>query len=366
MTLPEKMKEQVVEFAKERGLSKKETEELLKLAEKYYEEHRIDPWEAIGIVTAQSLGEPATQATLRTFHMAGSAEVSVSSGMDRILEIVDGLKKIQTPVMYVYLNPPYNKDEEKARSFERSIEEITVQDIAEVKEDFVKRTIHVIFNEKEVKRREVDLKAAVKKLESKVKGEFDEKKLVYTIKLPKDMPLLKVRKLAQSIERLQISGIKGVKRALVKKEGDEYIITTSGTNLKAILKKKEVDHTRTYSNNIHEVAEVLGIEAARYLIIEELYKAYMGANLLVDKRHLALVADAMTARGVITPIGRTGIAGKKGSVLARAAFEETNKHLVEASVWNEVDYLKGIVENLIVGLPIKAGTGRVKLKMKLG
>ncbi len=366
MTLPEKIKEDVLKFAEERGLSKKETEELLKIAEEYYKEHQVDPWEAAGVVAAQSLGEPATQATLRTFHMAGSAEVSVASGMDRILEIVDGLKKIQTPVMYVYLNPPYNKDEKKAREFARSLEEITVADIAVVKEDFVKKTIEIVFNRKEIERRGVDIKAAVKKIEAKAKGEFDEKNYVYRIKLPKDMTLMKIRKLAQSLERLQISGIKGIKRALVKKEGEEFIITTSGTNLKTILKKKEVDHTRTYSNNIHEVAEVLGIEAARYLIIEELYRAYMGANLLVDKRHLALVADAMTAKGVIMPIGRTGIAGKKGSVLARAAFEEANKHLVEASVWNEVDHLKGIVENLIVGLPIKAGTGRVKLKMRLG
>ncbi len=366
MTLPEKLREYVEKFAEEKGLSKKEREALLKKAEEYYETHQVDPWEAIGIVTAQSLGEPATQATLRTFHMAGAAEVSIASGMDRILEIVDGLKKISTPVMFIYLNPPYNKDEEKAREFARSLEEILVMDVATVKEDFMKRTITIVFNEKELKRRGVSKDAVIKKIEGKLKGELDEKTGNYVIKLPKDMSLMKIRKLAQSIERLQISGVKGIKRALVRKEGDEYMITTSGTNLKAILKKKEVDHTRTYSNNIHEVAEVLGIEAARYLIIEELYKAYMGAKLLVDKRHLALVADAMTARGVITPIGRTGIAGKKGSVLARAAFEETNRHLVEASVWNEVDYLKGIVENLIVGLPIKAGTGRVKLKMKLG
>ena len=365
MTLPDKMLEDIKEFAQQRGLSKKEAEALIKEAEKYYEEHRVDPWEAVGVITSQSLGEPATQATLRTFHMAGSAEVSVASGMDRILEIADGLKKIATPVMYVYLNPPYNKDEKKARELARSLEEIIISDVAEVKEDFTKRTITIHFKEKEMERRYVDRDTIIKKVETKIKGDYDRKTNTYVIKLPKDMSLMKIRKLAESLKRLQISGVKGIKRALVKKEGDEFIITTSGTNLKVILRRKEVDHTRTYSNNIHEVAEVLGIEAARYLIIEELYKAYMGANLLVDKRHLALVADAMTARGIITPIGRTGIAGKKGSVLARAAFEETNKHLVEASIWNEVDYLKGIVENLIVGLPIGAGTGKVKLKMKL-
>ncbi len=364
--LTERMKEQIEAFAKEKKLSKKEKEALLKAAEEYYKTHLVDPWEAIGVVTAQSLGEPATQATLRTFHMAGAAEVSVASGMDRILEIVDGLKKIETPVMYVYLNPPYNKDEEKAQKLARSLEEIVISYIADVKEDFVKKTITIHFNTKEISRRGLDIREIVKKLEAKISGTFDSKKNTFTIKLKEDTPLMEIRKLSQSIEKLQISGIKGIKRALVKKEGDEYMITTSGTNLKAILKRPEVDHTRTYSNNIHEVREVLGIEAARYLIVEELYKAYMSSDLLVDKRHLALVADAMTARGVIMPIGRTGIAGKKGSVLARAAFEETNKHLVEASIWNEVDHLNGIVDNLIVGLPIKAGTGKVKLKMKLG
>ncbi len=353
-------------YAESKGLSDEEFKLFIEEVKKYYEEHQVDPWEAVGIVTAQSLAEPATQATLRTFHMAGAAEVSVASGMDRILEIVDGLKKIKTPVMYIYLNEPYNKDEKKARQFASSIEEIIVSDVAQVKEDFMKKTITIVFNDKELKRRGVKKQDVIKKIETKAKGSLN-KKGDYVITLDKDANLASIRKLTQTIEKLQVSGIKGIKRALVKKTDDgEIMIMTSGSNLKAVLKRPEVDHTRTYSNVIHEVAEVLGIEAARYLIIEELYAAYMGAKLTVDKRHLALVADAMTAKGVVMPIGRTGIAGRKGSVLARAAFEETNKHLVEASVWNEVDHLKGIVENLIVGLPIKAGTGKVKLKMKLG
>ena len=365
MSLPPAIVEDAKKYAEEKGMSDEEFRQFLKAVEKYYKEHKIETWEAVGIIAAQSLGEPATQATLRTFHMAGAAEVSVASGMDRILEIVDGLKKIKTPVMYIYLVEPYNKDEKKARRLARSLEEIVVSDIAEVKEDFVKKIITIVFNEKEMKRRGVSKEEVIKKIETKAKGELD-KKGNYVIKLPKDITLMEIRKLSQTIEKLQVSGVKGIKRALAKKSGDEWMIMTSGSNLKAVLKRPEVDHTRTYSNVIHEVAEVLGIEAARYLIVEELYAAYKGAKLLVDKRHLALVADAMTAKGVVMPIGRTGIAGRKGSVLARAAFEETNKHLVEASIWNEVDHLKGIAENLIVGLPIKAGTGRVKLKMKLG
>ncbi len=355
--LTPKMKEEIEKFAKEKGLSKKELETLIKMAEEYAETHKVETWEAMGLVTAQSMAEPATQATLRTFHAAGSAEVSVSSGMDRILEVADALKKIKTPIMYVYLREPYNKDEKKARELARSMEEKYLVDVATIEEDLFKRTIAIrIHDMVEVVKKKVKQKVA-----NKGEVQEDEDLLVITFK---DLPLDKIRKITQSLERLHISGIRGVKRALVRKEGEEYMIMTSGTNLKAVLKMKEVDHTRTYSNNIHEVAEVLGIEAARYLIVKELFDAYMGVGLFVDPRHMALVADVMTATGKVMPIGRTGIAGRKGSVLARAAFEETNKHLVEAATWNEVDHLKGIIENLLVGLPIKAGTGRVKLVVK--
>lgn len=367
MTLPRSIVEQVEAFAKEKGLSAKEKKALLRAVEEWYSRAKVVPWEGVGLVTAQSMGEPATQATLRTFHYGGAAEVSVTSGMARIIEIADALKNIKTPIMWIYLNEPYRSDGKKALEFAKSLEETTLSDVGKVEEDFFNRTISVVLDERELERRGLDRETVFKKVRQRVGKEGTERGNVIEFSFKRDnVPLAKLRKLALALERLHLKGIKGIKHAIVKRDGKtgEYYIMSSGTNLKAVLRLKEVDHTRTVSNDIHEVAEVLGIEAARYMIIQELKDAY--GTLDVDLRHFALVADMMTWEGRITPIGRTGIAGRKGSVLARAAFEETGKHLTEAAIHGEEDHLKGVVENLIVGLPVKVGTGRVKLAMKLG
>ena len=366
MTLPDHILQQVDAFAKKKGLSAAEKKKLIKAVEQWIEEEaKAEYWEDVGLVAAESMGEPATQATLRTFHFAGAAEVSVSSGVDRMLEIADALHKIQTPSMTIYLVEPYNKDEEKARAFALSIQETVLTDVARISEDYFAKEIRIEFDEKALQERGLSQDAVVKKIEARAKKKGDLAGNVYVLSFAdSQISLEKLRKLRMALEKLHISGVKGIRFAVVTKEGDEYIVRTSGTNLKAVLKLKEVDHTRTISNDIHEIAEVLGIEAARYMIIEELKKAY--GDMEVDLRHFSLLADLLTHDGYYEAVGRTGVAGKKGSVFARAAFEETGKHLTEAALWGEVEHLKGVVENLIVGLPVKVGTGRVKLLMRLG
>lgn len=365
MTLPEHVLAQVEEFAAKKKLSAAEKKKLIKRVEQWLEEARIEYWEAVGLVAAESMGEPATQATLRTFHFAGAAEVSVTSGVDRMLEIADALRKIKTPSMRIYLKEPYNKDEKKAREFAISLQETTLSDVAKISEDYFSKEIYIEFNEKELKNRNLTKDDIIKKIEAKAKKKGKEVGDTFVLSWKgEDISLAKLRKLRLALEKLHISGVKGIRFAVVGKDGDEFVINTSGTNLKVVLKLKQVDHTRTYSNDIHEVASVLGIEAARYMIIEELKKAY--GDMEVDLRHFSLLADLLTYEGYYEAVGRTGIAGKKGSVFARAAFEETGKHLTEAALWGEEEHLKGVVENLIVGLPVKVGTGRVKLLMKLG
>jgi DNA-directed RNA polymerase subunit A" len=122
-----------------------------------------------------------------------------------------------------------------------------------------------------------------------------------------------------------------------------------------------VDTTRTRTNNISEIASVLGVEAARNAIIHEAVSTLNEQGILVDVRHLMLVADMMCMEGEVKQIGRHGIAGEKESVLSRAAFEVTVNHLLDAAVANEVDELSGVTENVIVGQPIQLGTGDVKL-----
>ncbi|MCK4883432.1 MAG: DNA-directed RNA polymerase subunit A'', partial [Candidatus Diapherotrites archaeon] len=156
--------------------------------------------------------------------------------------------------------------------------------------------------------------------------------------------------------------IQEIHKAMAVKEGDEYIIKTRGSNLLDVLTVEEIDPTRTTSNSIKEVQEVFGIEAARSIIITEIQAAMGSAR--VDVRHLMLLSDVMTRTGEVRAIGRTGISGQKESVFARAAYEVTIKHLLDAAINGEVEKLAGVTENIIVGQPVKVGTGNISLVMK--
>ncbi|MCX6770194.1 MAG: DNA-directed RNA polymerase subunit A'', partial [Candidatus Micrarchaeota archaeon] len=138
-----------------------------------------------------------------------------------------------------------------------------------------------------------------------------------------------------------------------------------GSNLAAVAKHPKVDVARLNSNDVQEIARVLGIEAARNSLMNEIKQVLDLQNLNVDVRHCMLLADAMTMDGGINSIGRHGLSGEKAGVLARAAFEETVKHLINAAVKGEEDKLIGVTENIIIGQTVPVGTGLVKLRMKL-
>jgi len=139
------------------------------------------------------------------------------------------------------------------------------------------------------------------------------------------------------------------------------VIYTEGSNLSKILELPYVDASRTTTNSVQEIYEVLGIEAARNAIVNEAYNTLQEQGLTVDIRHIMLVSDMMTNDGDVKAIGRHGISGRKSSVLARAAFEITAHHLLRAAITGEVDYLDGVAENVIVGQPVTLGTGAVNL-----
>jgi len=174
----------------------------------------------------------------------------------------------------------------------------------------------------------------------------------------------KLNKIREKVINAKIKGIKGIKRAIIQKKGDEYVIMTDGSNFAGVLNVKGVDYRRTITNDIHEIEEVLGIEAARAAIVNEIMGVLEDQGLDVDIRHILLVADIMTRTGRVRQVGRHGVSGEKPSVLARAAFEVTVKHLLEGAARGEIDELKGVTENVIVGQIIPLGTGMVELLMK--
>ncbi len=343
----------------------------------------VQPGEPVGVVAAQSIGEPGTQMTLRTFHYAGLMEFDVTLGLPRLIEIVDARREPSTPIMYIYLDEKYKSDEEKAREIARRIQYTTVGDvIREIDYDLGTRTFYIYLDPDMLEDRGIAPEKVVDALKRSKLGEAelaDE----YTIVLEVSERLIPdeyiydpstFKEVENKIKKVYLRGIKGVRRAVIQvKEQEvngekvkEYYIVTEGSNLAEVLRVRGVDHRRTTTNNIHEIAEVLGIEAARNAIIREIMSVLRESGLDVDIRHVMLVADIMTFTGRVRQIGRLGVAGEKPSVLARAAFEVTVKHLYAAAATGEVENFLGVTERTIIGQPPPVGTGTVVLLKSRG
>ncbi len=330
---------------------------------KEYRRALVEAGESVGVVAAQSIGEPGTQMTLRTFHYAGVREANVTLGLPRLIELLDARKTPKTPMMTVYLKSPYNKDYSRALRVARKLVYTTIEDVARIS---LKTTmaydylvIHPVkewLSERGLSEKDVEnvLKTLGFKFNVKSDGSFE---------LPiKADP----QKFESKIRKTPVSGITKVKGVLLKEEGNEYCIITEGSNLAEVFNIPEVDHTRTISNDIHEIANVLGIEAARAALINEMWKTLNEQGLDVDWRHLSLVASAMTQDGEIKQIGRHGVSGRKQSVLAKAAFERAVQVLVEGAVSGAEDKLLGMTERVLAGSEVFAGTGMVKVYVDIG
>ena len=324
----------------------------------------VEPGEASGIVAAQSIGEPGTQMTLRTFHFAGVKERDVTLGLPRLIELVDARKLPATPAMNVYLDEEHRKSNEKALAVAREILFTKVEDVIASSEVDFESGVVLHLDADKMKDRGVEpdeIKVGVQSGKRDV--EYSKKNSTVTIQVEgSDLPALFT--LRNKALNQKVKGIPDIERVTVVKEEEEWMIQTSGSNLAKVLRTPGVDSSRTTTNNIFEVATTLGIEAARIALINEITSTLDEQGLEVDIRHILLVTDLMTSKGFMQQIGRHGIAGKKPSVLARAAFEITVPTLAEAAVTGQVEELKGVTENVIVGMVIPVGTGMIDLYMK--
>lgn len=336
---------------------------VLKRTVEEYERHRIDHTEACGIVSAQSIGEPGTQMTMRTFHYAGVAEINVTLGLPRLIEIVDARKEPSTPMMNIYLEDPYRQKQEWAKKIANKIEVTNLINIGDVETDINNMIIKISLDKRAMEKKDIDMDMVLHRVKEIRNSEIqDDKSGDYLLAIsPKQVSYREIQLLSERIKDLKIKGIDGIKRAIIRSEEEGYVIYTEGSNLNEVLKIEGVDSTRTTTNDINAIYEVLGIEAARNAIIKEAHHTLQEQGLSVDIRHIMLVADVMTAQGTIRAVGRQGISGEKSSVIARAAFEITVNHLLRAGQKGEVDMLEGVSENVIVGQPIKLGTGTIQL-----
>ena len=353
----------ILQVVKDKNLKSK-LKTILTRALQEYSKNLIDPSEACGIVGAQSIGEPGTQMTMRTFHYAGVAEINVTLGLPRLIEIVDARSIPSTPMMNIYLQDEYRINSELAKGVANKIEITRLNSIADIETDLTDLVIYVKPNMKTLKNKNIEIDELAEIIK-KIKG-VDAKIEKDSIKISLDDPSYKkLLDVNETLKEIKVKGIDGIKRIIIRNEPNEgYVIYSEGSNLEKVLEVEGVDPYRTTTNDIQAVGRVLGIEAARNMIIQEAYNTLMEQGLNVDLRHIMIVADVMTTDGTIRAIGRHGVSKEKESVLSRAAFEITVSHLLQASRRGETDKLGGVAENIIVGQPVNLGTGAVELVMK--
>ena len=328
-----------------------------------------------GLETFTTAEGVVTHNTMNTFHYAGVAEIDVTQGLPRLIELVDARKTPDTPMMTVYLEDEYADDRERAHEVVWKLEATRILALGDVSTNVADMLVRIDLNEETLEER-WPTADSTDDVAGEIADTIESKLGVDTVRPeptvvefgPEQPSYRELLQLVEELRDIVFKGISDVSRVVIRKEetpdGEEFILYTEGSAFGKALRIDGVDATRTTCNNIHEIRKNLGIEAAREAIIEETMNTLEEQGLGdVNIRHLMLVADIMTTRGEIESIGRHGISGNKDSVLARAAFEVTVNHLLDAAIHGEVDELDGVTENVIVGKPIKLGTGDVDLRM---
>ncbi|MGC8608665.1 MAG: DNA-directed RNA polymerase subunit A'', partial [Thermoplasmata archaeon] len=288
-SIPESVAEQILKL-KAKWTDKK-YHEVLKTIGEEIENELIDPYEAVGIIAAQSIGEPGTQMTMRTFHFAGVREMNVTLGLPRLIEIVDARRIPSTPSMTIFLKPEYEKNDDAVMNVVKKLENTNVIDVADIITDINDLTLTVRPDPARMKDRLLELSDITSAL-SKVKGITAIEDNGVIIVKPQEQSFKKLYRAQEDVKYHNIKGISGIKRVIARSEGkgkdQRWVIYTQGSNLKEVLEVDEIDATRTYTNDIVEISSVLGVEAARNAILNEAQRTLQEQGLNVDVRHLML------------------------------------------------------------------------------
>ena len=395
----------------------------------------VQPGEQVGIIAAQSIGEPSTQMTLNTFHLAGvAAKSNVTRGVPRLKELLKVTQNPKAISLTVTLKQEIRDSKEKARKVAQDLELTLLKDItvkaaiyydpddseSVLAEDRDLVKFYKAFEgevgldaapaprfgdgEEEAEeekpmwsrlmlRLELDRERMFKKnismddiafvLRQKfgtainlVYSDYNSQRLIMRIRIPPEMntgidDLLALKKLQNRLLTcIVIRGVPGIKAVNFRQDKDtiefnaeegvyksvtQYVLDTDGTNFLAVMNHPYVDGTKLTSSHVHDIYENLGIEATRSTLIQEITTLFEEAG--VNCRHLGLLCDVMTRAGRLMSVDRYGINKMDIGPLAKASFEETEKILLRAALFGEIDPVTGISANIMMGQPIRGGTG---------
>jgi DNA-directed RNA polymerase III subunit RPC1 len=372
---------------------------MIELALGKYSRSMIEPGEAVGAVGAQSLSEPGTQMTLKTFHFAGVASMNVTLGVPRLKEIINASKLISTPIITASL--VQNNSMTSARIVKAQIEKTTLGQVAASIEEVHTREMSYIsikLDMKAIQNLHLSVNAHSVR-ESILKGPYGTQ--LASLRAIKEKHILIITDsaghsselrilppegketsrgisssqkiyfilqiLKTSLPHVIVQGVSSVARAVINEEyisetnEKKYYLLVEGYGLASVMGTPGVNGYETKSNHIIEVQHVIGIEAARTMISSEISYIMSAYGITVDRRHLLLLSDVMTFKGEILGITRFGVAKMRESVLMLASFEKTTDHLFDAAVHSRQDSIVGVSECIIMGVPIPLGTGLFKL-----
>ena len=387
---------------------------LKKELEKTYYRSFIQPGESVGVICAQSIGEKQTQTTLNTFHKAGQSEKTMTSGVPRFQELINATKKPRIVNHKIYMKKDCKTIEEIREVCNHQIIGLTLKDISKDIEIHMKKgnekwypLFRDIYNKNFDKYNEyicvkLDLdklyryKIKPKQIADKIESEYEDISCVFSplhigelhvyvdteeITLPKDRVLFVNTENAKEIymeecvkdnlEKINLFGVEGINEIFFTNENEWFVetnginsreISTRFINFKALLKLDIVDEFRTISNNVWDIYEVLGIEAARQFLIDEFMSIMDGINLC----HSSLLVDRMTFGGTIYSITRYTMKKAENGPFGKASFEETMDNFINAAARGEIEPTRGVSASIMCGKRARIGTGMFGLKLDLG
>ncbi|EGS19223.1 uncharacterized protein CTHT_0058480 [Thermochaetoides thermophila DSM 1495] len=417
-------------LACEQRINKLAFEHILGELENRWARSMVNPGEMVGVLAAQSIGEPATQMTLNTFHFAGVSSKNVTLGVPRLKEILNVAKDIKTPSMVVYLDAE-NATQEDAKKMRNKVEHTSLRSVTAVTEiyydpDITSTVIPEDFDMVESyflipdssdqesienqsrwllritldRQKMLDKGLRVEDVAHKIKEEYKKDVAIIFSDNNAEEMVIRIRVVRQEddkdedghkiieddvmlkrlekhlLDNLTLRGVPGIERAFLNKgtklavlpDGSqiankdhpacqEWYLDTQGTALREVLQIEGVDTRRTSTNDLYQIVDVFGIEAARAALLQELTQVLAFDGSYVNHRHLALLVDVMTYRGSIAAVTRHGINRADTGALMRCSFEETVEILLEAAAVGELDDCRGISENVMLGQMAPMGTG---------
>jgi len=417
-------------LAVEQRINKLAFDHILGEVENRWSRSMVAPGEMVGVLAAQSIGEPATQMTLNTFHFAGVSSKNVTLGVPRLKEILNVAKDIKTPSMVVYLDSE-NATQEDAKKMRNAVEHTSLRSVTAITEiyydpDVTSTNIPEDFDMVESyflipdsseqdslesqsrwllrltldRQKMLDKGLRVEDVAQRVKDEYKKDIAVIFSDNNAEEMVIRIRVIRQDddkdedgnkiieddvmLKRLEkhlldnctLRGVAGIERAFLNKgaklieradgsqvankdtpECMEWYLDTQGTSLRDVLTIDGVDTKRTSTNDLYQIVDVFGIEAARAALMQELTQVLAFDGSYVNHRHLALLVDVMTYRGSIAAVTRHGINRADTGALMRCSFEETVEILLEAAAVGELDDCHGISENVMLGQMAPMGTG---------